>query len=170
MMDFVLDKDSVQGVADHLEQTRINILAAIRFGMMEGMEGFAGVVASKLQGDPIGEGTGEFLASVESSPRVVETDFYIKGEVSTANGKYRNLGLWLQFGTHYPTTGKGLESYPKQLLTGTIAPANRASVQAHGHGAFRIAPKDFFNSPFQEYYPTILDTINQRIAEASDAD
>jgi hypothetical protein len=158
-MDFKLE--GLQEQADYVEQVRRNILAGIQMGMLAGMEQLAGDVSTKLHGDPIGERTGDLLETVLRSPRVVTTEAYIKGEVSTAGAKFRNLGLWLEFGTGFPKKGKGLAQYPKQFL-----PGNSESAKSAGHGAFRIAPRPFFNPTFQEDYPTILETINQRIAEA----
>jgi hypothetical protein len=161
-----VDEASFQEAGDHLESIRLNILAGIVGGMMEGMQGFAGAVAAKLQGNPIAERTGNLLQTVLASPRVVQTDAYIKGEVSTAGGKFRNLGLWLEYGTKFPSSGN-TGAYPGQFLH-SFTSANRSSISKLGHGAFRIEPKPFFNNTFDDFSPTILDGIYQRIAEACD--
>jgi hypothetical protein len=164
MMRLEVDKASFDQAGDHLESIRQNILAGIRSSMMEGMQGLAGAVGEKLQGNPIAERTGDLLRAVLSSPRVVETDTYIKGEVSTTTAKFRNLGLWLNFGTKFPTKGN-VDSYPKQFLH-SFSPANSKSIAKTGHGAFRIEPTFFFTDTFEDYSPTILEGIFARIAEA----
>jgi hypothetical protein len=164
MMNFLLDRASVQAQGDFLEQVRQNILAAIRVGMYEGMEGLAGTVVERL-GEVTKTRTGDFAASILRSPRISEKpDEYIAGTVSTSTSKWRNLGLWIEYGIDVPST----VGAAKGVLY-SFAAAGGDSVYTHGHAAFRIAPNPFFNPAFQEYYPTILDTINQRIAEACDA-
>jgi hypothetical protein len=164
MMRLEVDQASFDAAEDHLESIRLNILAGIRSSMMEGMQGLAGAVGEKLQGNPIAERTGDLLRAVMASPRVVETATYIKGEVSTTSAKFRNLGLWLNFGTKFPTKGN-TGAYPKQFLH-SFAPANSKSIAKNGHGAFRIEPTFFFTSTFEDFSPTILEGIYQRIAEA----
>jgi len=160
-----LRMDGIQATQDYLEQVRQNILQAIRVGMYEGMESLAVNVVERLA-EVTEPGTGEFAASILKSPRIWEkAGEYIAGKVSTGQGKYRNLGLWIEFGTKFPTKGAGLGNYPQQFLHGTTA----EGVAKHAHGAFRIAPRPFFNPAFEEYYPTILDTISDRIADAIDA-
>lgn len=159
MIDFQLDGASVDSTVDHLEQTRLNILMGIRQGMSDGMVGLAERVADNLHGYPIQSRSGDLIAAVLKSPRILEGDNYIAGEVSTTSGKQRNLGLWLEFGIHDPAVGGKLYEFTS---------ADGESAFTHGHKAFQIAPKPFFNNAFEEYYPTILETINQRIAEACD--
>lgn len=162
-----LDEADLARVSDHLEATRLNILAGIVAGMAQGMQNLAAAVGAKLQGDPIAERTGNLLQAVLSSPRVIQTAQFIMGIVSTTSAKFRNLGLWLEFGTKFPTKGKGLSRYPQQFLH-TFQPANPQSISRHGHGAFRIEPKPFFNDTFEEVEPDILGDIYDRIAEACD--
>jgi hypothetical protein len=164
MIRLEVDQPSFDAATDHLEAMRLNILAGICSGMMEGMQMFAGTVAEKLQGNPIQSRTGDLLNTILKSPRVVQTDTYIKGEVSTAGGKFRNLGIWLNFGTKFPVKGN-LSAYPSQFLH-SFKPSNRSSIAQRGHGAFRIEPTFFFTDAFDETLPDILSIINQRIAEA----
>jgi hypothetical protein len=164
MMRLEVDHASFDAAADHLESMRLNILAGVRSAMMDGMQGLAAAVGEKLQGNPIAERTGDLLRAVLSSPRVVETDTYIKGEVSTASAKFRNLGLWLNFGTKFPAKGN-LDAYPKQFLH-SFSSANSKSIAKNGHGAFRIEPTLFFTDTFEDYSPTIFEGIYARIAEA----
>jgi hypothetical protein len=162
-MDFRME--GLEAQRDYLEQVRMNILAAIRTGMYEGMEGLANLVVERLNAVTVRR-TGELSDFIQRSPRVFsKEDEYIGGTVTARSAKYRNLGLWIEFGTKFPSKGRKLAFYPKQFLHGST----RASIGVHGHGAFRIEPKPFFNPTFQEYYPTILETINQRIAEACEA-
>ena len=164
MIDFQLDRASVQAQSDYLEQVRQNILAAIRAGMAEGMEGLAETVVERL-GEATKTKTGDFAASILRSPRVTEKpDAYIAGTVTTATSKWRNLGLWIEYGIDVPAT----VDTSKAVLFGFTA-AGGDSIFTHGHAAFQVAPHPFFNPAFQEYFPTILDTINQRIFEACDA-
>ncbi len=164
MIDFRLDQASVTAQGDYLEQVRQRILAAIRVGMFEGMEGLATTVVERL-GEVTRTRTGDFAASILKSPRITEKpDAYIAGEVTTMTSKFRNLGLWLENGTSVPAT----IGTSKDVLFGFTA-AGGDSVFTHGHAAFQVAPHPFFNPAFQDYYPTILDTINQKIAEACNA-
>jgi hypothetical protein len=169
-MDFRME--GVQQQADYIEQVRQNILNAIRIGMREGIASLDSDIVAKLDSVTT-PGTGKKedgrldVAIAEGQKVFEKKDAYIGGEVkATPTGsKIRNLPLWLELGTKPPTKGKGLSKYPKQFLAGS----NPESRAVHGHGAFRIEPHPFFNSTFQADYPTILDTINQRIAEACDA-
>lgn len=158
MIGFVADESSVAGVADYLEQTRQNILAGIRQGMQQAMEGLAWTVADKLQGNPIVSRSGELLGAVLGSPKVTETPYYIKGTVSSDVGG-KHLGLWLEEGTNV----KAVEG---KLFHFTAA--DGASVFTHGHRAFQVAPHPFLNPSLDEYKPTILDIIQSRISEAID--
>jgi hypothetical protein len=164
MMRLDLNEASLNATCDHLETIRLNILAGIVSGMMGGMQLLAGAVGAKLQGNPIGVKTGNLLHAVLASPRVIQTETYIKGEVSTQSAKFRNLGLWLELGTKFPTKGN-TDAYPSQFLH-SVSAANPASIAKHGHGAFRIEPKPFFNNTFEDVSPTILESIYHRIAEA----
>jgi hypothetical protein len=157
MLDFFVDEASVSEVTDHLEQTRQNILAGIRVGMKEAMEGLSWTVADKLQGNPIVSRTGQLLGRILASPKVTETATYIKGTVDAELGQ-KHLGLWLEGGTDVPAV-KG------SLFQFTTADGN--SVYTHGHKAFKVAPHPFMNVSLQEYKPTILDIITAKIEEGA---
>lgn len=152
--------EGIEAQQDYLETVRLNILAAIRVGMYEGMRGLADAEAEAAP-----RRTGDLQDAILRSPRITEKiDSYIAGEVSTQTPKFRNKGLWIEFGISDPDT-IGSE---KGVLYGFTA-ADGKSVFTHGHRAFKIAPHPFFNPTFQGYYPTILEIINQRITEACDA-
>jgi hypothetical protein len=157
MLDFAVDEASVTGVKDYLEQTRQNILAGIRSGMKEAMDGLSWTVADKLQGNPIVSRSGELLGHILGSPKVTETASYIKGSVDAELGK-KHLGLWLEAGTNVPAVQGKLYQF-------TTADGN--SVFTHGHKAFRVAPHPFMNPSLNEYRSTILDIITQRISEGA---
>lgn len=156
MIEFQVDEASVERVDASLERSRLDILKAIRGGVMESMEGLARVVAGKLFGDPIQSRTGALLAAVLSSPRVTETRDVIRGTVSADVGA-KHLGLWFEEGTHV----KAVEGNLFQFTA-----ADGASVFTHGHAAFQVAPHPIMNPSLVEYRPTILATIESRISEA----
>jgi len=143
---------------DYLELTRQNILNGIRQGMWEGMQQLAGDLVSKFHSR-----TGVLADAILRSPRLLEGENYIAGEVSTQSAHGRNLGLWLEYGIQDPST---LNTDKAKFYQFTSADAG--SVWTHGHGAFQVAPHPFFNSTFQEDYPTILEIIQARIVEATD--
>jgi hypothetical protein len=149
MLDLYVDEASVTEVTDYLEQTRQNILAGIRVGMKEAMEGLSWTVADKLQGNPIVSRSGQLLGRILASPKVTETATYIKGTVDAELGA-KHLGLWLEGGTDVPA----VEGRLFQFTT-----ADGTSVYTHGHKAFRVAPHPFMNPSINEYKPTILDII-----------
>ena len=158
-MSFLSFEMDVTPAVDHLEQTRQSILGGIREAIDQGMHQLAEDVAAKLHGDPINTRTGDLLDAVLRSPRVFSTDTAIIGEVTTQSAKWRNKGLWLEFGTHMPTKGRGLPMYPRQFLL------TRSAVSGSG---YRIEPKPFFNPTAQADFPTIIDNIQAKIAEATD--
>ena len=154
-----------QPLADYLTLTRDRILAGARQGMVEAVGKLSEDVASKLHGNPIQSRTGDLEDAVLHGTRVLpsnpapETQAVI-GIVTTSTGKFRNKGLWFEFGTRFPQKGKGLGNYPTQLLR------HRA---ANDRSGYRIAPKPFFNVTVQEDYPTLIDLIQARIADAGEA-
>jgi hypothetical protein len=157
MIAFEVDQASVAGVTDYLEQTRKNILAGIRTGMQEAMEGLSWNVADKLQGNPIVSRSGRLLGAVLGSPKVTETETYIKGTVSSmVDGKPR--GLWLEDGISVPAVAGVLFHFTA---------ADGKSVFTHGHAAFQIAGRPFMNPSLQEYSPTIVDMIFAKVSEAT---
>jgi hypothetical protein len=161
MLQFAVDEESVTGVLDYLEQTRQNIMAGIRSGMQQAMEGLAWTVADKLQGSPIVSRSGELLGHVLGSPKVTDTPHYIKGTVDAELGK-KHLGLWLEAGTNVPSTIGTAKGVLYQFT-----PADGDSVFTRGHRAFSVKPHPFMNPSLIEYKPTIIDIITQRITEAA---
>jgi hypothetical protein len=157
MLAFEVDQASVTEVTDYLEQTRQNILAGIRQGMQEAMEGLSWTVADKLQGSPIVSRSGKLLGRVLASPTVTATPHYIKGTVDAELG-LAHLGLWLEAGTNVP-------AIPGKLFQ--FVPADGASVFTHGHAAFQVKAHPFMNVSLNQYKPTLLDIITGRIAEAT---
>lgn len=158
MLQLAVDEASVAGVTDYLEQTRQNILAGIRQGMQEAMEGLSWTVADKLQGNPIVSRSGKLLGAILGSPKVTETDTVIRGTVSSDVGQ-KHLGLWLE------------EGFSVQAVKGTLfqfTAADGNSVFTHGHRAFKVAPHPFLNPSLEEYKPTIMDIIAAKIGEALD--
>ena len=155
-----VDPASLVAVVDHLEQTRKNIFAAIKAGMLQGMEGLSSNVADKLQGTPIVSRSGALLGAILGSPKVTENADVIRGTVSSNVGRMP-LGLWLEEGTSVPASVVG------KLFHFTAA--DGASAFTHGHQAFKVAAHPFLNPSLEEYGPTILDTIQARIAEVLDA-
>lgn len=150
-----VDPGSLVAVVDHLAQTRKNIFAAVRLGMLQGMEGLSWNVADKLQGSPIVSRSGALLGAILGSPKVVENREVIRGTVSSSVGR-KPLGLWLEEGTSVPAVQGKLYGF---------VPADGTSVFTHGHQAFRVAAHPFLNPSLDEYGPTILETIQARIAE-----
>jgi hypothetical protein len=157
VLTFAVDEASVTEVTDYLEQTRQNILAGIRVGMKEAMEGLSWTVADKLQGNPIVSRSGALLGRVLASPKVTETAAYIKGTVDAELGK-KHLGIWLEGGTDVPAVQGKLFQFTT---------ADGTSVYTHGHKAFRVAPHPFMNPSLNEYKPTILDIIAAKISEGA---
>ncbi len=156
MIQFTIDDTGVQ---DYLVQTRENILAGIRVGMFEAMEGLAATVAGHTGGDPIVSRSGEFIAAVLSSPKVQENDSFIRGSVSGLVGR-KPMGLWFDEGTSVPAVAGNLFHFTA---------SDGASVYTHGHGAFQVAPHPIMNPSLREYSPTILDIIQAKVAEAVSA-
>jgi len=156
MIGFIEETGSEDRYEDYLERARQNILAGIRQGMQEAMEGLAWTVADKLQGNPIVSRSGKLLGKILGSPTVVEKPAYIKGTVDSDVGK-KHQGLWLEKGTEV----KAVEGKLFHFTT-----ADGQSVFTHGHRAFRVAPHPFLNPSLEEYRPTILDLISMRITEA----
>src|ERR1019366_5006525 len=155
MMDLRIE--GVPATQDYLEQVRQRILAGVRAGMFEGMDGLAATMVERLS-EAVTTRTGELAAALLRNPRVFEKeDEYIEGsEVARTGNKHSsNLGLWLEFGTSVPATVQGKFG---KLFSFTAADGD--SVYTHGHKAFQVAPHPFFNEAFREYYQTILDTIN----------
>lgn len=169
MLQFAVEEESVTGIADYLEQTRQNILAGIRRGMLEAMEGLSFNVADKLQGNPIVSRSGQLLGHVLGSPKVTETQTYIKGSVDAEvgeigpKGQRLHIGLWMEEGTNVPATVGTSKGKLYQFTA-----ADGASVFTHGHKAFKVAPHPFMNPSLQEYRPTILDIIAAKVGEAVD--
>ena len=157
MLDFAVDPNSVQDVTDYLEQTRKNILTAIRVGMREGMEGLSWKVAEKFDGNPIVSRSGDLLAHILASPKVTTHEGYIKGTVDAEMGK-KHVGLWLEAGINEPAVKGKLYQFTA---------ADGTSVWTHGHKAFRVAPHPFMNPSLNEYRGTLLDLITQKIVEAA---
>lgn len=161
MIGFQVDPHSVAEIEDYLEQTKRNIFANVRKGMKESMEGLAATVAEKLEGNPIVSRTGELLAHVLASPKVKETQRYIRGTVDAELGK-KHLGLWLEEGTHVPATIGTSKAKIYQF-----APADGDSVFTHGHRAFQVQPHPFMNPSLEQFQPTILDIIANAVEEAT---
>ena len=153
------EQSSIDRVDASLERSSRDILAAIRGGVQESMEGLARVVAGKLFGDPIQSRTGDLLAAVLGSPRVTETKDSIRGTVSADVGN-KHLGLWFEEGTHVPAVAGTLYQFTA---------ADGASVFTHGHAAFQVKPHPIMNPSLEEYAPTILETVEARISEATSA-
>lgn len=143
-------------VPDYLDQVRLRIMSGIRGGMQQVVEGLSWNVADKLQGNPIVSRSGRLLGAVLGSAKVTESESYIKGTVSgMVNGK--PLGLWLEEGISVPAVAGKLYHFTA---------ADGKSVFTHGHAAFQVAPHPFLNPSLEEYKPTILDIISQRITQA----
>jgi hypothetical protein len=156
VIQFAIDEASVDRVEDYLEQTRQNILAGIRIGMREAMEGLSWDVADKLQGSPIVSRTGKLLGAILGSPKVSETADVIRGTVSSDVGQ-KHIGLWLEEGTSV----KAVEGKLFHFTT-----ADGKSVFTHGHKAFKVAPHPFLNPSLAEYKSTIMEIISQKVGEA----
>jgi hypothetical protein len=156
MIDFAIDEAPV---LDYLEATRTRILAGIRTGMQEAMEGLAWNVADKLQGSPIVSRSGALLGAILGSPHVTETAEVIRGTVSSDVGE-KHIGLWLEEGTHV----KAVEGKLFQFTA-----ADGQSVFTHGHRAFQVKAHPFLNPSLEEYKPTIMNIIAQKIGEAVNA-
>ena len=152
-----VDRASVAQVEDYLEQTKRNIFRNVKTGMKDAMEGLAGTVASKLDGNPIVSRTGKLLAHVLASPKVTESERYIKGRVDAEDGQ-KHLGLWLEEGTHVPAVAGKLYQFTA---------ADASSVFTHGHRAFQVAPHPFMNPAEEEYSGTLVDIIAAKVAEAA---
>jgi hypothetical protein len=158
-----VDPRSVAQIEDYLEQTKRNIFANVRVGMRESMEGLASTVASKLQGNPIVSRTGELLAHVLASPMVKETKRYIRGTVDAELG-VKHLGLWLEEGTHVPEVRTNKQGGP--VMYWFVARDGNSAYAPHGHSAFTVQPHPFLNPSLEEYKPTLLDIIAQKVQES----
>lgn len=161
MIALSVDPRSVAQVEDYLAQTKRNIFAKVRTGMKEAMEGLAWTVADKLQGSPIVSRSGELLGHVLASPKVTETQRYIRGSVDAELGN-KHLGLWLEEGTHVPAT---IGTSNAKIYQFTRADGN--SFFTHGHRAFQVAPHPFMNPSIEQYQPTILDLIAAKLQEGA---
>ena len=157
MLTFTLDPSSVDATVDHVEAVRHRILAAIREGMMEAMQGLAWTVADKLSGNPIVSRSGELLGAILGSPKVTETAEIIRGTVSSDVGA-QHLGLWLEEGTHIKAVEGKLYGF---------TPPDGKTFFTHGHRAFSIKPHPFMNPSLREYKSTIMEIIVAKVAEAT---
>jgi hypothetical protein len=146
------------GVIDYLDATREKILQAVRVGMQEAMVGLAHQVVSHTGGGgtDIVSRSGRFVGAVLGSPKVSETDAYIKGTVSgIVDGK--PMGIWFDEGTSVPAVAGTLFHFTA---------ADGASVFTHGHGAFKVAPHPIMNKSLEEYKPILIDIITAKIQGA----
>ena len=158
MIQLVVEQSSVDGVQAYVERVKQRVLAGIETGMQESMEGLAWTVADKLQGNPIMSRSGDLLGAVLASPKVKVYATAIRGTVSTKGAKPgRNLGLWLEEGTHVPGVRGKLFAF---------TPPDGETVFTRGHKAFDVKPHPFMNPSLKEYKAQILQTIADRVAEA----
>jgi len=144
------------GIPDYLDRVKANVLAGIRGGMADAMKGLAYVVAGHAGGDPIVSRSGQFVGAVLGSPKVTQTDGYIKGTVSSMVGR-KPMGVWFDEGTSVPAV--------QGVLYGFFS-ADGRSVFTHGHAAFQVAPHPIMNPSLREYQPAIIATIEARIDAA----
>jgi hypothetical protein len=159
MIQFYVEPRSIDQVESYLEQVRLRILSAIREGMMQSMQGLAGVVASKLHGDPIQSHSGELSTAVLASPRVKESSTVIRGSVSADVGQ-KHFGIWFDYGTAYPRQGVAGEGGRKHLSHGRLGEYLRSRM------GLRMAPHPIMNPSLEQYKANILATISDRVTEA----
>lgn len=147
---------AAEEVSEYLEATRKRILAGIREGMQEAMEGLASLVAEKVGGSPIQSHTGKLLAAILGGVHVRSTANAVIGEVRPDTHGGRNLALWLEKGVNEPgVTGKLMRFI-----------ADGALRFIYSHRAFRIEAKPFMNPTLEQDKTTIMEIIQQRIAGA----
>jgi hypothetical protein len=154
-----VDRASVDSTVAYIDQVKERILAGIRSGMQEAMEGLAGAVESKLEGDPIVSRTGELASAIAKSPKVTETATIIRGTV-TADVGLKHLGIWLEEGTHVPAVDGKLYEFTE---------ADGDTFFARGHRAFDVKPHPFMNPALDEMKAPIMQIIADAVAEATDA-
>ena len=157
MIALTLDPGSVEGVKDYLEETRRNILLAIRGGMQEGMEALAWDVADKFAGNPIVSRSGELLGGILGSPKVTETTEVIRGTVAAVSANGKPIGLWLEEGTHVPVVKGSLFQFTEP---------DGKTLYTRGHRAFDVKPHPFMNPSLREMKQPIMDIIAARLSEA----
>lgn len=159
----VLDPASVTETTDYLEEAREKILAAVRTGMQEAMEGLAGEAVSMMSAAGIHQRTGELAENIEDSPKVTETKEVIRGTVSaerdiTLGGrKSKHVGLWMEEGYHVPeVTGKLFQ----------FTDADWDTLYSRGHRAFDVKPHPFMDPALREYETTITQIITDAVEGA----
>ncbi|MDP9039836.1 MAG: hypothetical protein M3O02_11290 [Acidobacteriota bacterium] len=156
MVEAHVSSQSVAEVDAYLEGMRQRVFAGVRTGMQEAMEGLAYTVVDKLQGNPIVSRSGRLLGAILGGIKVRENAAAIKGTVSTDTHDGRNLGQWLEDGHDEPAVVGKLHFFAADGVERWI----------HGHRAFHVDGKPFLNPSLQEYEPTIMAIINQKVADA----
>lgn len=132
---------SVGDIGSNLEAVRKKIIAAMRTGMQEAMEGLASYAASEAP-----ERTGRLVAAIVRSPQVKQSAGYIVGTVSGDVGK-KHVALWQEKGINVPDVHK------------LMVVGNQEFIRQHR--AFSVPARPFMNPALESY----RDQITQIIAE-----
>lgn len=140
MIQMQVEKASVKGVVDYFERMRRRMINAIRDGMQESMQGLAERAVTKMSEAGIVTHRGELATSILRSVRVKVGAKEVRGTVGS-NVRQLPIGLWLNFGTHYPRKS------PKRL-------------------ELRVPPRPFMNPALAEYKQQIVETIATRLKES----
>jgi hypothetical protein len=152
-----LDPASVDQTQEYINQVRQRILAGLRAGMMEAMEGLAWNVADKLSGNPIVSRSGDLLGAVIASPHVSETAEILRGTVHADVGA-KHVGLWLEEGTHVPAVENHIFGF---------SPTNGETVFTRGHKAFAVRPHPFMNPSLHEFEGRIIQILTESVEVAT---
>ena len=156
MITLQVEQASVDGVKSYLERVRQRILAGVREGIQEAMEGLAGTAVAQMAAAGIKSRKGDLISAIQSSPKVTEGPEYIRGTVSAEIGM-KHLGLWLEEGVHDPAVEGNLFQFTTP---------DGQTVFTRGHRAFDVKAHPFLNPALEQYKAPIMDIIAQHVAEA----
>lgn len=178
MITLVLDPRSVDETVDYLEHSRQRILAAVKEGMLEAMEGLAGEAVAKFYEAGLKSQTGQTVENIEASPEVTSDEQRVRGRVSaerdiTLGGrKSKHIGLWFQEGYHVPEVrdrrkpGSRRRDHARAGDIYQFTEPDGSTFWTTGHKAFDVRPHPFLNPALEQYGPAISEIIQRRIDEA----
>lgn len=150
MIEAILQESSVSATVDRLHALKQQIFAEIRAGVEKGTTELAEGAAGKVHNR-----SGDLAAAVLRSPRVRETEQYIKGTVSSDVGG-KHTGKWVEFGVDVPAVIGTL-----MVFTGS----DGSLVFTRGRKPFKVVPHPFMLPTSRELNPQIYNDIAKRIRE-----
>ncbi len=155
MIDFTVEPDSADRLAEAFAERRAAIIAGVLEGMGAAMTELAIATASAAP-----HRTGRLAAAIMASVKVRETSKEIKGTISGDVGKL-HVGLWQEEGVSVPAT------MAKRVKAMVLIGQDGSPVFFKSHRAFRVPGRPFMNPTLEEQKPQIIETLRASVREAT---